>query len=185
MKEPHGLVTTTTGKFLKTGLSEREIDELREIFRLVDKDGGGTISKDELQILMKTLGIRASAAELDAMVDEIDAQKTGEIDFPSFVAAMSRKVATTVTAYQLKKAFKMFDSYYGGKPGHVTYDQLINILCYQAKANFAVDDAAYMVNQVVPSLTQAGSLDYMQFMELYKEAWDDTPQGRTSGSSPL
>ncbi len=44
----------------------------REIFNLVDKDGGGTINKAELAELMDTLGIDASPEEIDAMIDEID-----------------------------------------------------------------------------------------------------------------
>ena len=36
-------------------LTEEEIAEFREIFNLVDKDGGGSISKEELGELMDTL----------------------------------------------------------------------------------------------------------------------------------
>lgn len=65
----------------RSGLSEAELRELIEIFSLVDVDHGGTISKDELATLMKTLGLRVSKVELDTMVNEIDAAGTGEIDF--------------------------------------------------------------------------------------------------------
>ena len=41
-------------------LTEEEIQEFREIFNLVDKDKGGSISKEELGELMDTLGISAS-----------------------------------------------------------------------------------------------------------------------------
>ena len=37
-------------------LSPEEISEFREIFNLVDKDRGGTISRNELSELMDTLG---------------------------------------------------------------------------------------------------------------------------------
>ncbi|TPX34022.1 hypothetical protein SmJEL517_g03280 [Synchytrium microbalum] len=166
---------------LKSSLNEKEVDELREIFRLVDQDGGGTISKDELQILMKTLGIRASAAELDAMVDEIDKEKTGEIDFPSFVSAMSREVQTSVSEDELRKAFKLFDHHFGGKPGHITYPQLMSILChYGGKSRFSNDDAAYILSQILPSLSQTGSLEYNGFIEIYKEAWENASATSTA-----
>ncbi|KAJ1501475.1 hypothetical protein HMI54_009935, partial [Coelomomyces lativittatus] len=51
----------------QVGIGPKEFIELREVFRLVDKDGGGTISKDELQLLMQTLGLRISKEELEAM----------------------------------------------------------------------------------------------------------------------
>ena len=56
-------------------LSPDEIAEFREIFNLVDKDGGGSITKVELAELMETLGIEASAEEIDMMISEIDQGK--------------------------------------------------------------------------------------------------------------
>ena len=62
-------------------LSEEELAEFREIFNLVDRDGGGTITKEELGELMDTLGIDATAEEIDLMINEIDQDSNGEIDF--------------------------------------------------------------------------------------------------------
>lgn len=56
-------------------LTAEEISEFREIFNLVDKDGGGSITKVELADLMDTLGIDASPEEIDAMIFEIDQGK--------------------------------------------------------------------------------------------------------------
>ena len=53
-------------------LTADEIAEFKEIFSLVDVDGGGTISKVELSELMATLGIEATSAEIDLMIKEID-----------------------------------------------------------------------------------------------------------------
>ena len=41
-------------------VNEKERRELQEIFDLVDRDKGGTISPDELYQLMKTIGIPAT-----------------------------------------------------------------------------------------------------------------------------
>ena len=53
-------------------LSEEEIAEFREIFSLVDKDGGGSITGDELGELMDTLGIEATPEEINGMIAEVD-----------------------------------------------------------------------------------------------------------------
>lgn len=53
-------------------LTPDEIAEFREIFNLVDKDGGGSITKAELADLMDTLGIDASPEDIDNMINEID-----------------------------------------------------------------------------------------------------------------
>ncbi len=52
-------------------LSEEEIAEFREIFSLVDKDGGGSITGDELGELMDTLGIEATPEEINGMIAEV------------------------------------------------------------------------------------------------------------------
>lgn len=41
-------------------LDSQTLAEWREIFQLVDKDHGGTIDKEELAILMKTLQIKVT-----------------------------------------------------------------------------------------------------------------------------
>jgi calmodulin len=89
-----------------SGLSTAELAEFREIFDLVDKDKGGSISSAELAELMTTLGINASQEEISAMVAEIDTDGNGDIDFDEFVAVMSRKVNANYTSKDVKRAFK-------------------------------------------------------------------------------
>lgn len=46
--------------------------ELREAFRLFDKDGDGSITTDELGTVMRNLGQFPSSDELNLMLKEID-----------------------------------------------------------------------------------------------------------------
>merc|ERR1712232_368505 len=43
------------------------------------------------------------------MINEVDADKTGTIDFPDFLSLMSRKMKDTDTEEELVEAFKVFD----------------------------------------------------------------------------
>ncbi len=100
-----------------TKLTAEEEKEFREIFNLVDKDKGGSISKKELSQLMQTLGINADENEINLMINEIDKNNNNEIEFEEFVAVMSRKVQATYTADEVKAAFKVFEA--GAQPGFV------------------------------------------------------------------
>ena len=105
-----------------SGLAPSELAEFREIFDLVDKDHGGSISSTELAELMSTLGINASQEEIRAMVAEIDADGNGDIDFDEFVAVMSRKVNADYTSKDVKRAFRTFSL---GQPnGYVSLESV-------------------------------------------------------------
>jgi len=62
--------------------------ELRDAFAVFDDDNSGSISRAELKKLMKNLGQTLTDAELDAMMDEVDTDGDGEIDFAEFKSMM-------------------------------------------------------------------------------------------------
>ena len=62
----------------------------KEAFSVFDKDGSGTVSTSELGEMMSALGQNLSAEELDAIVVEVDANRSGEIDFDEFCACMQK-----------------------------------------------------------------------------------------------
>jgi calmodulin len=129
-------------------LTPEELAEFREIFNLVDLDKGGTISKDELKQLMTTLGLKPSQEELNAMVDEIDSDGNGEIDFDEFVNVMSRKVNTSYTPAQVKAAFKVFEK--EAPNGFVTMAALEQALTTYGTEKLSLSDAQELLSQIEP-----------------------------------
>nr|KAJ3422556.1 hypothetical protein HK105_007538 [Polyrhizophydium stewartii] len=135
----------------KSGLTSTELQELVEIFSLVDVDHGGTISTDELASLMRTLGVKATKArlararaagvsfdEMNEIMNEI-AKGSGEIDFESFALTVTKKVQTTITAEELRSAFNV---------------------------KMSPDDAIELIRQVAPQ-SDKDTFDFQQFMGLY------------------
>ncbi|CAI5467082.1 unnamed protein product [Closterium sp. Yama58-4] len=90
-------------------LSEDQIAEFKEAFSLFDKDGDGSITTKELGTVMRSLGQNPTEAELQDMINEVDADGNGTIDFPEFLNLMARKMKDTDSEEELKEAFKVFD----------------------------------------------------------------------------
>ena len=72
-------------------LSEEQISEFKEAFDLFDKDGDGRITATELGTVMKNLGQSPSEAELRDMVNEVDENSDGTIDFQEFLNMLASK----------------------------------------------------------------------------------------------
>ncbi|GMS83834.1 hypothetical protein PENTCL1PPCAC_6009, partial [Pristionchus entomophagus] len=64
-------------------------DELREAFRLYDKEGNGYINVSDLRDILRALDDNVSEEELDEMITEIDADGSGTVDFDEFMEMMS------------------------------------------------------------------------------------------------
>jgi len=53
--------------------------EFKEAFSLFDKDGDGTITTKELGTVMRSLGQNPTEAELQDMINEVDADGLGDM----------------------------------------------------------------------------------------------------------
>ena len=90
-------------------LSEEKIAEFRAAFELFDKDRDGKITTKELGTVMRNLGQNPTEAELQEMINEVDLDANGTIDFKEFLGLMVRKMKDTDTEEELLEAFKVFD----------------------------------------------------------------------------
>ena len=104
-------------------MTHEQIAEFKEAFSLFDKDGDGTITTKELGTVMRSLGQNPTEAELQDMINEVDQDGSGSIDFPEFLTLMSRKMHDTDTEEEIKEAFRVFD-----KDGNVCTDALYFLL---------------------------------------------------------
>ncbi|KAG6495396.1 hypothetical protein ZIOFF_043202 [Zingiber officinale] len=90
-------------------LTDDQIAEFKEAFSLFDKDGDGCITTKELGTVMRSLGQNPTEAELQDMINEVDADGNGTIDFPEFLNLMARKMKDTDSEEELREAFRVFD----------------------------------------------------------------------------
>ncbi|XP_014321885.1 calmodulin-like [Myotis lucifugus] len=66
-------------------------EEIREAFRVFDKDGNGYISAAELRHVMTDLGEMLTDEEVDEMIREADIDDDGQVNYEEFVQMMTAK----------------------------------------------------------------------------------------------
>ena len=73
-------------------LQEEKVTECKEVFDLFDKDKDGSITTKELGDVMRALGANPTQAELQEMINEVDQDGSGKIEFKEFLELFARKM---------------------------------------------------------------------------------------------
>lgn len=92
---------------------------------MFDKDGDGSITTIELGSIMRNLGQNPTEQALVQMIDEVDADGSGTIDFAEFLTLMARKMKTKDAESEILQAFKVFDKDGSGK---ISADELRQVM---------------------------------------------------------
>uniref|UniRef100_T1GQB5 EF-hand domain-containing protein n=1 Tax=Megaselia scalaris TaxID=36166 RepID=T1GQB5_MEGSC len=71
------------------GNAEAMQQELKEAFRLYDKEGNGYITTAVLREILKELDDKITNEDLDMMIEEIDSDGSGTVDFDEFMEVMT------------------------------------------------------------------------------------------------
>ncbi|OAQ60462.1 EF-hand domain-containing protein [Pochonia chlamydosporia 170] len=95
---------------MKTDAVDNEqVSEIKKAFSFFDKDGDGKITTEELGTVMRSLGLNPSESELKDMINEVDADNSGTVEFPDFLAMMGRKTSDKDFEEETCEAFKVLD----------------------------------------------------------------------------
>merc|ERR1711981_1346188 len=76
-------------KFLVEEDEEALKKELKEAFRIYDKEGNGYISTDTLKEILKELDSKLTDEDLDNIIEEVDEDGSGTLDFDEFMEMMA------------------------------------------------------------------------------------------------
>ncbi|GAB2227533.1 hypothetical protein Droror1_Dr00009355 [Drosera rotundifolia] len=93
-------------------LDDDQIAELREIFRTFDRNNDGKLTQLELGSLLRSLGLKPSEDQIDALIQAADKNSNGMVEFSEFIALVSPDLIPAKCPYtedQLKQLFNMFD----------------------------------------------------------------------------
>merc|ERR1712028_243772 len=91
-----GSSTTTMVKRKTVNISEDDMRQFKEAFELFDTDQSGTIDGTELKFCMQALGFDPSPHEIKDMLQKIDQDGNGQVEFEEFVDLLSGKMVRLV-----------------------------------------------------------------------------------------
>ena len=74
------------------GMSDVQIEEMKEAFNLFDEDGDGEITEEDLGNLLSSLGDVATPAQVHTLFMEVDEDGGGSIDFDEFMVMMADRM---------------------------------------------------------------------------------------------
>ena len=94
----------------RPGLTDDEIDEIKEAFALFDTDGSGVINPKELKAAMHSLGFEAKNPTIYSMIAELDTHENANgINFEQFLNAITDKLGNKETRDGIFRIFQLFD----------------------------------------------------------------------------
>lgn len=123
------------------------VEELREVFNLVDTDRSGTISISEFENLLDLSHVNLSHAEVSKMMHEINAQ--AEVTFDEFVVLMSTtNVSMEHTPEQVLAAMKQVGTHPGVPNGYIHATDLLDALTKYGSDCYSLTDAQKILSKL-------------------------------------
>lgn len=131
---------------------------------MFDKDGDGTITLTELASVMRSLGQQPTDDELQIMMNSVDVDQNGVVDFDEFVSLMrthfyNDENAPTADA-ELLEAFRIFDR---NGDGFITEEEL-----KQALLNLGERLTGEELREMIKAADRNGDglIDYSEFIAM-------------------
>ncbi|KAM8713034.1 hypothetical protein ACLKA7_013363 [Drosophila subpalustris] len=140
------------------GLNEDMLQEIRNAFQVFDPLGTGKITSKQMGVAMRNLGHFPTEAELYDMIDEIDLDGDGEIDFFEFLQMMLKRLEGLNKEENLMIAFKLFDR---DEDGFISPIELRNVM-YNLGERCTEEEFNDMMREI--DLDNDGKISYQEFV---------------------
>ncbi|KAK7613018.1 hypothetical protein IWX49DRAFT_51713 [Phyllosticta citricarpa] len=147
---------------MSTEMSQQQLDDFRAAFSVFDKNSDGVITAEELGEVMRSLGQEPTEEELRDIVNELDVDTSGSIDFEEFLKMMAAKSKSMDSEQELRQAFAVFDR---DGTGTIDASELSHVL---KSLGEKLSDAE--IDEIIKQadLNGDGAIDYNEFVRFIK-----------------
>ncbi|XP_064623300.1 calmodulin-like [Lineus longissimus] len=152
----------TTTESVKDMISPERLEALKKAFSVYDKDGNGRISSSELRKTLQAMGDNPTEAEAKTMLNAVDKDENGYIDFEEFLQMMQPHFNKSFNPQkELEDAFTKLDR---NKDGKITPDELIHYLTETGDEQLTIEEAEEFVREF--DKNGDGAIDYKEFIQM-------------------
>lgn len=145
-------------------LTDDQKTDAKECFDLFDINEDNTISLTELGNLMRALRQDVDESELREMLKEVDADKSGRLEFNEFLELYARKIKDINQEKELIEAFNIFDR---DGNGVISAQELKHVLTVLGK-KYSDEEAEMMIREA-----DDDGDGFIQYEEFVKRALRD------------
>jgi len=138
-------------------LTGDQIGAFLDAFNRFDTVGDGVISSRQLGKVLRFIGQNPTEAELQDMVNEVDKDGTGSIDFPEFLSMMAIKVNQQNAEEQIREAFQVFD---GDGNGYIDRRELSLMMRFMGES-LTETEIQLILDEA--DIDRDGLIDYAEF----------------------
>ena len=98
-------------------LTEERINEMKEIFSMMDDDGDGSITRSQLALCLRAMQYPISNGEINDLMKKFDSDETHRINFPQLLQIIGAIEQPNITKQiqTILSALKLFDTQNDGK----------------------------------------------------------------------
>merc|ERR1712216_639514 len=114
------------------------------------------------------LGQNPTEAELQDMINEVDADGNGTIDFSEFCTLMARKMKDTDSEEELKEAFRVFDK---DGNGFISAAELRHIMTNLGE-KLTDEEVDEMIREA--DIDGDGQINYVEFVKVMMAKWESS-----------
>merc|ERR1711913_267497 len=145
----------------ETGLEKDEIKVLKSCFTLFDVKKQDFLSADDLDDILRGMGFRPSKEELKEILEEIDEDGSGEIEFEEFCQLCAKFLIEEpdeeTMKHELKEAFRVYDK---EANGFITTDTLREIIS-ELDTRLTKEDLDGIIEEIDED--GSGTMDFDEF----------------------
>jgi len=145
-------------------LSESQIQALRDVFMSLDENGDGLLTAKELREGMQKAGFSEIPPDLQQIMEEVDSDGSGVIDYTEFLAATLDK-KTYIAEDVCWSAFRVFDRNGDGK---ISKEEIAEVLGDGDVKHLAVRELADLMKEI--DANGDGEIDFEEFMTMMRGA---------------